>query len=227
MNRKLVFVCSLLCIIAVIFGVTNFSKIASGRTNKEIAAASDKSVLLENNIPESKSEALKGTVEEQVSVITTLENNNADERYNIIPAYTADVNSYERKIGFYIKVPNDMPLKEKLDNVSKILSEQYFNNLPIEVLRIEELDGKKIVVINLEESKENQGVTDFEKLTGRTWATGFFQGSTGGTITSTTLVETFLQRESKDVWVDGVKFLYNNGVCDFEHVPNLYKINYR
>lgn len=46
-------------------------------------------------------------------------------------------------------------------------------------------------------------------------------------MTSTALIETILQREHDGEWIDGVKFLYNNSVCDFQHAPELLNINYR
>ncbi|MCB2291425.1 hypothetical protein LGK97_16990 [Clostridium sp. CS001] len=82
-------------------------------------------------------------------------------------------------------------------------------------------------MINLNESKENEGIKEQIKLTGNTWARKYFQGSTGGKVTSVTLIETMLQKEHKEQWIDGVRFLYNNGVCNFDHTSDLSKVNYR
>jgi hypothetical protein len=96
-------------------------------------------------------------------------------------------------------------------------------------VKIEEVNNKKIAVINLEESKENQGIKDDGKLKAMTWATHYLQGSAGGSMTSETLIETLLQREHTGEWIDGVRFLYNGGPCDdhFQHSPNLMRVNYR
>jgi hypothetical protein len=124
-------------------------------------------------------------------------------------------------------MPKETVLKKKLEILAKVMSEVYFSNLPIQVIRIEEIDKKKIAIVNLKESAENQGITDYEKLVGKTWTTHYMQGSTGGTITETILIETMLQRDYKGQWIDGVQFLYDSGDCFYEHAASLRDVNYR
>ena len=148
----------------------------------------------------------------------------------MFPIYTADINTYEREISAYVSMPEDSSVKEKLDIIANKLSSDYFGNLPIVVTKIENKSGKKIAVISLNESKENQGITEPLKMKGDTWAIVYFQGSCQGTVTSTTLIESFLQKDYKGEWVDGVSFLYNNSSMnnvDGEHAPDLYEVDFR
>lgn len=155
---------------------------------------------------------------EQKNIISSL---NIDYyKLGIYPFYNVDNVSLERIIDFYILMPKDLSLKGKIDTIANKLSKERFS-LPINLIKIEDKEGKKIAYINLMESKENQNVKDYKKLKGVTWKTLYFQGSLGSFKTSTTLKESFLQREYKGEWIDGVKFLYNNEEINFEHVSNL------
>ncbi len=136
--------------------------------------------------------------------------------YIIIPVYTANIDTYKRETEYYIIIPKKILLEEKLKVMADILTKS-FANLPIEVMRIDNKEGKLIAVINLKENSESNA----------TWNTLYFQGSCGGTVISTTLIETFLQRDYEGEWIDGVKFLYHGGDVQFEHVADLEKINYR
>ncbi|MGL4848143.1 MAG: hypothetical protein ACRC28_04315 [Clostridium sp.] len=101
-------------------------------------------------------------------------------------------------------------LKVILEDVSK----KYFDNEEITLTTIETIDNKKIAVVNLS-SKSNY------------WE-GRMQGSTGGKITSYTLIENVLQRKYTGYWVDGVKFTLNGKpLQDTGHATNLTKIIYR
>ncbi|TDT45756.1 hypothetical protein [Fonticella tunisiensis] len=222
MNKKIIKLASLILLISMLItGCSNSLKSENLELKNEIEEVKEKNAILETTINN-----LKNQLKEQEAKMAS-EKERKFESENIYTIYTADINTYEKKAGEYIYISNETPLKQKLDILVNALSEIYFKNLPIEVVKIEELDKKKIAVINLKESKENKGVTDVSKMKGDTWATGFFQGSAGGAITSTQLIETILQREYRGQWIDGVRFLYNNGNCDFEHAPNLAKVNYR
>lgn len=163
--------------------------------------------------------------QEEVFVISSLKGRNGQ----ALPIYRANTNDYSREIGMYIFVSEHKPLKEKLDIVAQKLSEFYFNCLPVEVADIKtDDDGRRIAEIDLKESKENLCLNDVSKYTGPSWATGYFQGSYGGTETSVCLIETFLQRDYKGEWIDGVRFTYNGEPVDkFEHVPNLGGTSFR
>ena len=103
-----------------------------------------------------------------------------------------------------------------MKELSKTVSEKKFDKLPIEVKSIDTVNGKKVATINLAYSGTKQWVPKF-------------QGSTGGAVTSNTLIENFLQsnNKSKGEWIDGVKFLYNNETIEYDHVSDLSTIKYR
>jgi len=130
--------------------------------------------------------------------------------------YTIDDNSLEPNESSTIEVNENLSLEDKLKELSKTVSEKKFDKLTIEVKSIDTVDGKKVATINLADSSTNK------------W-TQKFQGSTGGAVTSNTLIENFLQtnNKSKGEWIDGVKFLYNNKAIEYEHVSDLSTIQYR
>jgi len=211
MNRKLILGMCYICLCLLFFtGCSNSLKNENANLSKEI------------NSLKAKNQDLEKKVSDLTEKIKKYEEKNTTE--DIYPIYTANIDTYKKEIHSYVYIKKDEVMMNKISTLSKTLSEDFFNNLPIEVVNIEEKDGKSIAVINLKESKENQGVTDYSKLKGYTWATKYFQGSTGGTITSKTLIETTLQKEYTGEWIDGVKFLYNNKDIDFEHVPDLRNI---
>lgn len=149
----------------------------------------------------------------------------------ILPVYGMDSEVMNKEINFYIRVPENLTLEKKLDIIADKLSRFKFSGLPIKVINIKNENGKKIAVVDLEESSINKGITDPEKITGNpgaTWRFGYFQGSAGGSASTETLAETFLQRKYKGQWIDGVTFLYENKPIDmFEHVPDLAQTIYR
>ena len=130
--------------------------------------------------------------------------------------YTIDENSLEPNESNTIEVNETLSLEDKLKALSKEISEKKFDKLPIEVKSIDKVNGKKVATINLADSGTNKWVSKF-------------QGSTGGSVTSNTLIENFLQsnNKSKGEWIDGVKFLYNNETIEYDHVSDLSTIKYR
>lgn len=180
------------------------------------------------NILEAESNSFRKMMKEQMFIYSNIDNSSFLKENYVFPVYTANVDTYKKEIEFYIYVPKDLSLKEKLDVIGDKLSRYRFSNLPIELSGIEEENGKKIAVIKLEESVQNQEAEDYTELKGRTWRTHYFQGSCGGTVTMTTLIETFLQREYKGEWIDGVVFNYSaERNVEFEHVSGLFGVNYR
>lgn len=137
--------------------------------------------------------------------------------------HTHNPNSYvgEIKISTYVAIREDLSLFEKLKLLADMLSRFRFGNLPINVLKIENRDTKKIAIVELEEKE------------GRyfpwSWRGQYFQGSTGGDITTATLVETLLQRDYEGDWIDGVEFYYEGKPMrgDWDHVPGLFGTMYR
>ncbi len=136
----------------------------------------------------------------------------------ILTVYSADVNTYERESVKEIKVDDSLSIEEKLKSLAEELSKTQFDNAIIELHKIENQDGKKIAIINLMENPEK---------TDASWQSVYFQGSTGGTITTVSLQETFLQKDYQGDWVDGVTFRYNTDPIVFDHVEPLGQVIYR
>lgn len=134
--------------------------------------------------------------------------------------YGMDKNVQQKEINFYVAIDKSITTSEKIKVLVDKLSRFKFNDLPIELVEINEENGKKIAVINLKEGEMNQG---------RDWRSGYFQGSAGGTSTSYSLIETILQKKYTGEWIHGVKFLYDSKPIndDWQHVPELSKVNYR
>jgi hypothetical protein len=104
---------------------------------------------------------------------------------------------------FYVKIEQALPLRLQLAVMAKALSRHCFSYLPIEVQGVQEYNDKKVAIINL---KEFEGFEKGKSWSGASWAHGFFQGSAGGSSTSITLIESFLQRDNPMPWIDGVVF---------------------
>jgi hypothetical protein len=151
---------------------------------------------------------------------STTENNTSKEDAKVnkikLSIYTIDENSLEPNESSSIEVNESLSLEDKLKELSKVISEKKFDKLPIEVKSIDTVNGKKVATINLADSGTNKWVPKF-------------QGSTGGSVTSNTLIENFLQsnNKSRGEWIDGVKFLYNNETIEYDHVSDLSTIKYR
>ncbi|AWK51214.1 hypothetical protein DIC82_09345 [Clostridium beijerinckii] len=130
--------------------------------------------------------------------------------------YTIDENSLEPNESSTLEVDESLSLEDKLKELSKTVSEKRFDKLAIEVKSIDTVNGKKVATINLADSGTNKWVPKF-------------QGSTGGAVTSNTLIENFLQsnNKSRGEWIDGVKFLYNNEAIEYDHVSDLSTVKYR
>ena len=125
------------------------------------------------------------------------------------------------EVNFYVAIPETLSSLEKLRLLADRLSRFRFRYLPIDVMGVEERDGKMIGIINLKETEQyrntfaewlsarRRGDRDKEpRLDGPSWRTGYFQGSTGGHFTTITLIKTFLQEDYTGHWIDGVEFQY-------------------
>lgn len=130
--------------------------------------------------------------------------------------YSIDENSLEPNESSTIEVDENLSLENKLKQLCKTLSEKKFDNLSLEVKSIDTVNGKKVATINLADANDKK------------WSQKF-QGSTGGAVTTNTLIENFLQssNKSRGEWIDGVKFLYNNEKIEYEHASDLSDIQYR
>ncbi|MBI9010699.1 MAG: hypothetical protein JEZ08_00600 [Clostridiales bacterium] len=135
-----------------------------------------------------------------------------------ISVLSIDDVDYDKEILLWFIPITDETVSEKLDLLVDQLSTYNFSNLPMEVSKIEETDFGKIAVINIHEPVENPNA----------WNSLYFGGSTGGLITSETLIRSFLQKD-RDVgtWIDGVRFTYNGeSNALFDHVEQLFNAVY-
>lgn len=210
-------------------GCTSSLKSENHDLQKQVSDLKGKNAALEKSIKEKQEEndTLSNKIKDVESKTTSQSGGLEEYKDNIYAIYASDNNTYEKELMGFAYVAKASSEEEKLQTIAKALSGMVYEGLPIEVEKVEEVDGKKIAVIDLLESKENQGITDVSKMKGRTWATGYLQGSTGGNMTSTSLIETFLQKEYEGQWIDGVRFLYNHKPCNFEHAPDLSEVSYR
>ena len=142
----------------------------------------------------------------------------SNENSVVFKLYSADDMTGEKLVVGDVHVKEDLSLDEKLTELTAALSKKVFK-LPMVYKGIEDVFGQSIAVIDLMESdKEDAKVS---------WSGLYFQGSTGGMVTSVALTESILQKEFLGAWVDGVKFLYEGKNVDFEHVNGLYGTAYR
>lgn len=196
---------------------------------REIVELEKENSLLDIKVEylEERTECLNEILQEQMLIISSMDNKHFRRKYIVLPVYTSNIYTLEKEIQFYVAIPKNIKLEEKLNTLAGKLSKYCFRSLPIEVLGIEQIEGKKIAVVNLKELEESsEGVAALECI-GKTWNAFYFQGSTGGAQTLIRLIETFLQRDYKGEWIDGVKFLYKNQTAEFDHVEGLFQINYR
>ncbi|ONI44084.1 hypothetical protein AN640_01165 [Candidatus Epulonipiscium fishelsonii] len=133
---------------------------------------------------------------------------------NLLKVYTIDASNMETKIVDKLFVQDN--LEDNLDFLANSLSKNVFENLDIEILGIENIDDKKIAYIDLQD-EVNIPVT---------WTT-FFQGSTGGKITTDSLKMTFLQPTYPYEWIDGISLTYEGAPIQGDHVEELASIIYR
>lgn len=210
-----------------IFGCSEDEK----KTNDNVVINdNDGSVSTENNINE-------GSIDENINIEDNINDDEKDDSKENISGvkeqseeftiYTMDVNTDEKVIVKNIELSKSLSLEEKLVNLASDMSKEIFSNLPINLVEIKEVDGKKVAVFNFDEVGENADKeTLFQDYKGKSWFQ-YFQGSAGGRVTEYTLLETLLQRNYKGQWIDGIEFTYKNGNMDFQHSPKLSEIVYR
>lgn len=130
--------------------------------------------------------------------------------------YTEDANSMELQQSKAIEINENASLSDKLKYLADGISKNNFDSLPIEVKSIDKVGEKTIATINLKDPADKKNAW-YQML----------QGSTGGQITSDTLIETFIQTKYKGEWIDGVTFLMNGAKIEAEHAPTLSDTVYR
>ena len=141
-------------------------------------------------------------------------NNSTEE--DVVTIYDVDVNTYNKKVADTFNLPSDKSIEEKAEIIIKKTIAKWFNGFPIDI-RFKKVDSKNIMVLNL---------IDKNKDSKNSWYQAF-QGSTGGTVNSTRLIENSLQKSYKGEWIDGVEVLYNGKTSEFQHAWQLNEIVYR
>lgn len=159
--------------------------------------------------------------------ITDNENNQESIKTIEMMLYSKDVNTDEQVIIGEVEVNEELSLEEKIEKLSEGLSEKAFNNLPIEFVKINNIEGKKVALFNLDELGNNATDITFDKYEGINWINNYFAGSAGGSVTEYTLITTLLQRNYTGEWIDGIEFTYKNSKIEFDHVPALGEVSYR
>ena len=117
----------------------------------------------------------------------------------------------------YISIPANQSLINTATTLLDSVSAKNFNNLKLEVTGIYfNKDSLEILKVNLE---ENPGFKMPDSLGHyRSWY-DFFQGSMGGGQTTIILIESALQKQFNDNWVDAVEFYYQNEkIGEWDHV---------
>ena len=133
--------------------------------------------------------------------------------HDSLPLYTGDIETYEKKKTSVVKTRAGYTVEEKLNLIAEELSKTQFEGLPIEVKAIEKIEGKKIAVINLEEKEA-------EKNQDKKWMRFLNGGSAGAQITLIALKESFLQKDLKKEWIDGIKIIYEGkDIVEMDHFP--------
>lgn len=127
------------------------------------------------------------------------------------PMISLSPENYEEEILAYVAIPPQKSVEEKVDRLAEVLSALWFNYSPMETT-IVETNGVKTLNVNL------VGRSDWDPK---------FAGSTGGAVRSHLLIETFLQRDYKNAWIDAVAFTVDNTRPAFEHAPGLDETSYR
>jgi len=116
------------------------------------------------------------------------------------PVYDLDPFTMSERILLCIPIPDSLGLESKFRMLATQLSELVFGNLPMDVLSIENRSGRLVARVNLQETKDKQGIGQWYSR---------FQGSTGGARNQHALTESFLQRHYDGEWIDGIEFYYN------------------
>ncbi len=127
-----------------------------------------------------------------------------------------DSNAMRVHHQYDIQVACAAPLTAKLKALAQVLSERHFAGLPVVILRLEQRGEKQVAFVDLREKKGL--VTKYGHSA--SWSTLYFQGSSGGAMTTGTLVYSFWQKDYTGEWIDGVRFLYEGKPPEeyFEHV---------
>ena len=205
---------------AIVISYVSFGVV--GCTEKNTSINNNSNIIAEN-LDNKQSNDEK---EENIEKTEDLDNQESIKNIEMI-LYSKDVNTEEQVVIGTVEIDENLSLEEKIEKLSKELSEKGFDSLPIEFVKINDIEGKKIALFNLNELGNNATDITVDKYEGINWINNYFAGSSGGSITEYTLITTLLQKNYTGEWVDGVEFTYKNSKIEFDHVPNLGEINYR
>ncbi|MGL4362758.1 MAG: hypothetical protein ACRCSG_05770 [Cellulosilyticaceae bacterium] len=125
-----------------------------------------------------------------------------------LPIYTQDIETGDIVVVKEIKVEKTSSLIEKLQILADELSAQVFQNEPIIVKEIKKINGEQVAIIDLQDKDKETSM----------WMSRYFQGTTGGTSTTTAIEETFLQKKYIEPWIDGIQVLYKGEELALEHI---------
>ncbi|HDR88948.1 MAG TPA: hypothetical protein ENN63_04880 [Bacteroidetes bacterium] len=116
-----------------------------------------------------------------------------------------------------IAVDSSLILEKKIRAMADSLSAYYFNGLSIELAGLDTIPEAGLVArIDLREKEEYSGPGSLPSY--QSWY-DFFQGSAGGTNTTITLRESFLQPGYEGSWINGVIFLYQGEpIGEWDHI---------
>jgi hypothetical protein len=121
--------------------------------------------------------------------------------------YGTDIQQGTSIVNLYVHFPSQNTEQEKLQELTSLLSQTKFCELPIEVTEFKD----KVATINLKEHSWNEPLNQPPTIpgcSGKTWRYQYFQGSAGGHDTSVTLARTLLQPDYRGDWIQGVQFSY-------------------
>ncbi|MEW8955309.1 hypothetical protein, partial [Clostridium sp.] len=209
----------------IVFILCSMVFVGCSNNKKEDNSKEEKVVL-----NDSKEESLgnEATKEESKEEINSKEDNNkvtnnqkkesskSKGEEEVFTIYDVDGNTYNKKVAYTFNLPSDKSIEEKAEIIIKKTIAKWFNSLPIDI-SFKKVDSKNIMVLNL---------IDKNKDSRDSWYRAF-QGSTGGTINSTRLIENSLQKSYKGEWIDGLEVLYNGKTSEFQHAWVLSEIVYR
>lgn len=197
--------------------------VAIGCTENKVSQEEKPDIVVNNS---NKEDSIEDSENKEATneVDEAIEDNN--EKVELI-LYSKDVNTEEQLILKKVEVDKNSSIEDKLKTLANELSKNAFDNLPINLIEIKEVDSKKIAFFDLDELEVNSGDKEFNEYEGISWFNNYFAGSAGGSVTEYTLITTLLQTEYTDEWIDGLEFTYKGSKIEFDHVPELSDTIYR
>ena len=177
-----------------------FSLVLVGCSNEKIVKEKD---IANKNEIQGKIESQENSGSNEIG---SSESVNPDKDEDIeFKIYTADVDDTNKIVEFKtINLKNDISIEEKLNELLVTLKKDYFKDEKASIF-LESIDSKGIATINLVDKEA--------------WSQ-YFQGSTGGIISQSTIIETLLQREYEGEWIKGINVLIDGKKQEvFDHAP--------